>query len=172
MDDTPLFENRSLIDKAQLGALMRHSLTKPRAWGIFVFPLIVIVIIELVSPSDSDGMLTWGIILVILAASYAYGIRRAVNKALKARQQMHQGTLPETVVRFFEDEILVQEGNNSSHYPYTALRSAERFGNNIALYILDGRQALLLDIDGFTVGTPDSLPGFLHRKTPGLKIKL
>lgn len=166
------FENRLRVDEARMVALTFNSLKQPRICISFLLVFVFFGAMVLRDWGKPYQLTISGIVFLVLVVALWFGFRRAARRLFRERLKIYDGVIPETVVRFTDDQIVIREAENVSHFPYSAILRGSRFGRNVALYLPSGQRAILIDTDGFSIGTFETFVEFANKKMPRAKIKL
>ena len=90
--------------------------------------------------------------------------------AMRTVRKENNGCIPEVIVTVEEDGIWVREDLQEIVVPYSRITKAKRLKHS--WFIAAASPAsVVLDVTGFSKGTPEAFPVFLRQKRPDLKIK-
>lgn len=108
------------------------------------------------------------ILIAMGAAELAIGILLCVyhiimgRMAMKNGMRMHNGVMPETVVKF-EDSIVMTEGKTETSYNYSKI-SLVRESNDMFCLMLGKYAGIVLPKDGFVKGEVQEFPKWIKDK--------
>lgn len=144
------------------------GMRRSKHW-IWVYLALALCYIFIILPLG--GFVAWVMFAVIIAyiiRILTFPASRAKNY-IKSTKEYYNGTVPQTVVRFGEEEITVICGNNTGTVPYDKIDTAYFLKHSIVLRA--GKMAsVTLSTTGFTKGSIPELRSLLKEKCPLLKL--
>lgn len=171
------FTNRCRLDEPTLRETYAALLCRPTrivAMALAAFFIVQMLLLALLLPRGGEMLAEYWWALALWGAGLAWMIAqpRLLARRTHRRHRTHRGdAVPEVTAAFHDDEIVLHEGRNEAHYPYTYVVRVRRT-RRLWLLRLDGREAIVLDRTGFAGIDDEGFGRFLRAKCPQAKWKI
>ena len=164
------FEVRFRHDRALLRQVFRAARRwwQPLLW-LYAAVSGIVVVSNLASgkPVSATG---WCLTLLFAALGYSSSPRCMARNTERIHRKRFGGELPEVTVLFSDEEILLAEHKDETHFAYAQV---EKILRRRGLYVLvvAGRLMIPVPDAGYMLGTPADFAEFIRGKCPQAKIK-
>lgn len=168
----PRFINRCQYTKESLMALQKCRL--PKAFSVFTVGLELLLLLFIISDimeQKQGNLLAQSAVLILLLFSHLVLPHLRVRSTLNQTMQLyHRESVVE--VSFFEDGIANRNliSDAKAELDYSQITMVTRVGHFYILR-LKAHMAVLLDREGFLLGTPEQFEAFICQKAANAKIK-
>lgn len=171
METNFIFENRYRLTMS----MMRDFVKIVYGLKVYVIALALVFLagyyiwdIVFVKDSLVGGMMMLGILLAGLYFIMPYGAARRGFKAMRKRTKALHGIEDPEVVFEFGDRIVCRVNENVSYYDYAQIVKYEERPHVVAL-MFTKNTGIMLNPQGFTVGTLEGFRRFVEEKCPQAK---
>lgn len=167
--DEILFENRFYKDRKMLSEFFWKYSAVTSLWArIFIYAASGYALYSLIWGGAVGADRTWKLVLIAVAVFSQFTPLINASLNIARTKAMNGGVVPEHIVTF-GDDIVVQEGEQTLTLEYTRITKVVRLRESYVL-MLNNRSGILIQPQGFTVGTFEEFKDFLRRIRPGIEI--
>ena len=172
MDDV-LFENRYTEDKVLVSEFHKYCLCRThRKIGIIMLVIGLIAggimtmsQFKVISVTGTKGVILWEVAIVCLILGFLLNIYYMMTTRIALRQDRKAmgGDIPETIIQFTEDDVIISELGKLKTFHYRELGEVIETKNLFVLPI-SKYAAVVAAKTGFTYGNPDDFRTFITAK--------
>ncbi|MGF6907685.1 YcxB family protein [Fusobacterium sp. PH5-44] len=161
-----LFENKYYLDKESLIEYIKDIFCKySRVTGLFFICVsIFYTYLSFTMKSINLIMAILTIFLYIISFRLVFYHTVYIKNMRKTSLALHNGTIPESIFQFTENNIILKEGKIQMEFEYNQIKKIKEYSNTIVLMI-GKKNGLLLKKDGFSIGTFENFKKFIAEKS-------
>lgn len=159
-----LFENRYFVTKDVFAEFLKGTvLKKTRVLSLVLMVMDFIIIYIVIKEKKSYGELI-GFCLIFLLAVALYFLHIRIGKNMYNNTlEFHTGKLKESILRFGEEAIMLEEGKTFMEFEYSQIKKIYEL-KKLYVLMLGKQNGIVLRKDSFSVGTIYKFRDFIKEK--------